>query len=93
MVSEEIELRRRKGMGRQRPKPAVMNKQHVGREEFARGGSLPKNLVHLWQKSFCFKKKHQKSLKNPFVLIKSRTPIRMSEMPLGNSGFRQVIRA
>ena len=51
------------------------------------GHFSPKNLVHLWQTSFCFQ---QQSIKNPFV--KSRTLFRMSETPLdarqGSWGLR-----
>ena len=49
----------------------------------SRGISLPKNLVHLWQKSFCFQEKSIKICINPFVLKKSRTLFQISELSLG----------
>ena len=42
------------------------SKTSAGREYKARGISLPKNLVHLWQKSFCFQEKSIKNLYKSF---------------------------
>ena len=48
----------------------------------ARDISLLKNLVHFWQKSFCFQENSSKIRENPFVLKISRTLFQVSEMPL-----------
>ena len=48
----------------------------------SKGHFTPKNLVHLWQKSFCFQ---EKSIKNPYkssCFEKSRPLFLMSEVPL-----------
>lgn len=51
--------------------------------QFRGGISFPKNLVHLWQKTiFLQEKSNSKSMKS-FCSEKSRTLLRVSEMPLG----------
>ena len=45
--------------------------------------SPKKDVVHPWQKSFCFKENPSKIRKNPFVLKTSGTLLRIGEIPLG----------
>ena len=58
-----------------------LHSRHCQQSLKTRGISLPKNLVHLWQKSFYFQEKSIKICINPFVLQKSRMLFQISELP------------